>query len=402
MALSLFKARRTTFHLPLAVLLCLTSPCSLFARPDAKPEDTVVFSNGDRLSGHLKEATRDVVTFTGLVTGDVPLKWRDIKELDLTSSEVSITNSQNPKGFSASGPVIQATETDLCVRVKAKYLQTFPISQLISVSVIRPVGAPLVAIPSARTPYFKATGGTVKVSPESIIRATQKQIQLAGALDVGLVTSSEEAFKHQETNIALEANYTDSRKPGGSAVVTELYSGTFQQNFYLTETQHSCEHCSDLTSDGPYVYGITNLYHNLSLGMNLAQSYGAGIGWDGGSGRSSYTLAADVRYLGEDLYSPGKSLSLAVAGLTEQYSYTFPWHDINFYERILFLPAFNDSHAFQLRGTTGVDFPIRSNISFDVDLLDDYIRNAPPKFRQNFAKVTFSFKYVMGAPPKSH
>jgi Protein of unknown function, DUF481 len=277
--------------------------------------------------------------------------------------------------------------------VKTQCVQTFLISQLISASVLGPVSPPVAAKSPAANPYFKAVGGTLKVSPESVIRATQKQTQLAGVFDLGLVTNSEDAFKHQATNIALEANYSDSRKPGGAAVITELYSATVQQNFYITDNK---------SEDGAYLYGITNFYHNLSLGMNLAQSYGAGIGWDGDYGRSSYTLAADVRYLGEDLYSPGKPLSLAVAGLTEQYSYTFPWHDINFYERILFLPAFNDSHAFQVRGTTGLDFPIRSNISFDVDLLDDYIRNAPPKSLQNFAKVTFSFKYVIGGLPKPH
>lgn len=363
------------------------------AEGDAALPDTVVFLNGDRLSGHLKQATRDSVSFAGLVTGDVSLKWKDIKALSLTSSVVSIANSQTPQGFPASGPVIEVTATNLCVRVKTQCLQTFLISQLISASVVESVRPPVAPKSPGANPYFKAVGGTLKVSPESVIRATQKQIQLAGVFDLGLVTNSKDAFKHQATSIALEANYSDSRKPGGAAVITELYSGTIQQNFYITDTK---------SENGPYLYGITNFYHNLSLGMNLAQSYGSGIGWDGDHGRSSYTLAADVRYLGEDLYSPGKPLSLAVAGLTEQYSYTFPWHDINFYERILFLPAFNDSHAFQVRGTTGLDFPIRSNVSFDVDLLDDYIRNAPPKSLQNFAKVTFSFKYVIGAPPKSH
>jgi hypothetical protein len=44
--------------------------------------DTVVFLNGDRLSGHFKLATRDSVVFSSLVTGDVSLNWKDIKGLD--------------------------------------------------------------------------------------------------------------------------------------------------------------------------------------------------------------------------------------------------------------------------------------------------------------------------------
>jgi hypothetical protein len=138
--------------------------------------------------------------------------------------------------------------------------------------------------------------------------------------------------------------------------------------------------------------------------MNLAQSYGAGIGWDGDSGRSSYSLAADIRYLGEDLYSPGKPLALAVAGLGEQYSYTFPgpMGGITLSERILFLPAFNDAHGFQVRGTAGIDIPISQTFSVDFSLLDDYLRNAPPKSLQNYAKFIFSVKYVIGDSSKPH
>ena len=111
-----------------------------------------------------------------------------------------------------------------------------------------------------------------------------------------------------------------------------------------------------------------------------------------------------IRYVGEDLYSPGKSLSLPVAGLGEQYSYSFPWlaNGINFSERILLLPALNDAHAFQVRGTAGIDVPITDNFSIDIDLLDDYLRNLSPTSLQNYAKVIFSLKYTIGAPPIPH
>ena len=389
----------------IAILLLAVTQRGLANEGTGTP-DIVVFGNGDRLSGHLRLATKDSVAFSGLVTGDVSLHWKDIKELSLTSSNVSIANSQNPDGFAVSGPVIEVTATDICIRVKEQYLQTFPIDQLISASILAPLNSPELPKSAEGKRYFKAVGGSLKISPDSVIRTTQKQANLAGVFDLGLITNSDTAFKHQATNIALEANYTDSRKPGASAVITELYSGTAQQNFYLTQTTHSCVNCTEVSKDGPYLYGITNFYHNLSLGMNLAQSYGAGIGWDGDHGRSSYTLAADLRYLGEDLYAPGKSLSLAVAGLAEQYSYTFPWPakggGITIGQRLLFLPAFNNSHAFQVRGTAGIDVPISDSFSFDVDLLDDYLRNAPPTSLQNYAKFIFTLKYVIGAPANPH
>jgi hypothetical protein len=398
------KPCQSGFGLLLAWFLMFMAPSRGMAAVDAGTSDTVVFRNGDRLSGHLKMATSTSVNFSGLVTGDVSLNWKDIKELVLTSSTVSIVNSQNPGGIAVIAPDIVVTDTDLCVRAKTQSVQTFPISELVSATASAPLNAQQTpSQPSQGKPYFKAIGGALKLSPNSLIRATQKQTQLAGVFDLGLVTNSEEAIKHQATNIALEANYSDSRKPGGSAVINELYSGTVQQNFYLTDVKHSCEHCMDVAKDGPYVYGITNFYHNLSLGMRLEQAYGAGIGWDGDHGNSSYSLLADLRYVGEDLYAPGTSQSLAVVGLGEQYSYTFQWREgVTLSQRVLLLPALNNSHALQVRGTAGIDVPISSSFAFDVDLLDDYLRNAPPKNLQNFAKITFSLKYAIGAPPKAH
>ncbi len=398
-ALPLVGEARLRSVLLLGCLILFTfSPVKANTAPFAL--DTITFTNGDHLSGELKSASRDSLQFDGLVTGNVAVKWKDIKKLTLPSAKVWIVNSQNPNGFVANAPVIDVSLQGICVQAESKVIQTFPLADLIVVTVIEHV-SPQASPVLEGNHYFRAIGGSLKLSPESIVRATQKQIQFAGDFDIGLVTSNDRAFKHQATNIALEANYSDSRKPGGAAVITELYSGKFQQNVYLIDSNHSCESCTG-ANDGPYIFGVTDFYHNLSLGMNLAQSYGGGIGWDIDHGRGSYTLAADVRYLGEELYSPGKSLSLAAAGLTEQYSYTFPWHDVTFEERILLIPTLTDSHAFQIRGTTGLDFPVSKNISFDADLLDDYVRNAPPLSLQNFAKVTFSLKYLINYSSKSH
>ncbi len=222
------------------------------AASDTTTLDTVTFSNGDHLSGHFKMATKEVVRFSGTVTGDVSLNWNDIKELDLAGSKVSFVNAQHPSGFDVIAPVIEVSKTDLCITTKTESLQPFPVSQLVSASVLESLTPPTTPKPPENNSYFKAVGGALKVSPDSVVRATQKQIQLAGAFDLGLVTNSEEAFKHQETDIALEANYSDSRKPGGSAVITELYSGLVQQKFYMTDTKHFCEKCRDVAKDGPY------------------------------------------------------------------------------------------------------------------------------------------------------
>jgi hypothetical protein len=224
-----------------------------------------------------------------------------------------------------------------------------------------------------------------------VVLATQRQFSLAGAFDLGFNTGSEEAFLHQTTTLGMEANYTDSRKAGGAAVITELYSGILQQNIYLRDVDANAKY----SKDGPYLYGIANYYHNLSLGMNLAQEYGGGIGWGGMHGPSTYLLAADLRYLDEDLYAPGKPFSGVASGLTEQYSYTFR-EGITISQRVLWLPVLNHSRAYQLRATASIDVPINSSLSFGFTVLDDYLENAPPKSLPNYGKFSFDFKYAFG------
>lgn len=377
-----FYFYRTALFFSFCWVLLLTCICSI-ARATEVLRDKVTFSNGDQLSGKFDGATASGVTFTETVAGKVTLNWADIASISVRSGELRISRGKCADQSKVAEATIVVTAGALTIRSPNSAEQQLSVSEGLRLT---PIDAGRAREPE-KCPYVKAVGGTVKFGPESVVRATQKQASLSGGVDIGIENSETEKLKHQTTTILAEALYTDSRKPGAGAVITQLYSGTFQNNFYLTTTSKQ---------QGPYLYGIANAYRNISLGVDVEHSYGGGIGWDVDHNGSSYTLAADVRYLREDLHLKAP-LSLAVAGLTEQYSYTFPWPKkapITVFERITLLPAFNDSHAFQVRGTAGIDVPVGKAVTFDVNFLDDYVRNAPPTSLQNFGKVVVNLKYV--------
>lgn len=362
----------------------------------ANPLDTITFVNGDHITGRLSSANPMSIRFTGATVGDISVEWKNVSEITLGSGSMLITYTQQPSGVKIYAPDIVMDGAVLRLKNPAPGLSALPLSDLLSVT---PEAAPEVTIARASAAahrYFGTVGGALKISPDSIVRATQKQISLAGAFDIGLSTQSQEPFKHQDTNLGMEVNYSDSRKLTGAPVITELYSGTFQQNIYLRHSDPN--HLYSI--NGPYLYGLVNEYHNLSLGMNFAQSYGGGFGWDGDHGGSSYTLAADLRMVKEALYAPGNSFSMAAAGITEQYGYTFGSTGINISERLTFVPGLTHSRAYQYRGTASLSIPINKILSLDFSLLDDYLENAPPKNLQNFSKYIFSLKYTIGARPK--
>src|ERR1700722_14422843 len=64
------------------LLSCSILPFELLAQPAAKPEpDVLIFSNGDKLVGHLVSSPGGSVTFNSDMLGEIHADWAKIKEL---------------------------------------------------------------------------------------------------------------------------------------------------------------------------------------------------------------------------------------------------------------------------------------------------------------------------------
>jgi len=111
-------------------------------------------------------------------------------------------------------------------------------------------------------------------------------------------------------------------------------------------------------------------------------------------------LSTDLRYIGEDLYAPGTAQKLAAANLGQNYQIRFALvkgKSIILADNGSVIPAFNNSHALQARGVASFTVPITPNFSIGVQEVDDYLRNAPPKSKQNYSSLQFKVAYTFGA-----
>ena len=75
--------------LPLVAIFFLLSTGHLFAADDKPQPDTIVFTNGDQLTGKFVNAIGDTVTFHSDIVGDINIEWSKIKELH-TSQKVAV------------------------------------------------------------------------------------------------------------------------------------------------------------------------------------------------------------------------------------------------------------------------------------------------------------------------
>lgn len=70
----------------------------LFAAASVAAADTVVLSNGDRLTGTIVKSDGKVLTFKGATAGDLTIKWTDIKELSSDKTVYVVTKDKTSIG----------------------------------------------------------------------------------------------------------------------------------------------------------------------------------------------------------------------------------------------------------------------------------------------------------------
>ena len=375
------KLRLPYYFTSLALLPTFFHPQEAVAQPSAALMDTVAFANGDQLSGKLVQAIGDSVTFDGKVTKLVTLQWSDIRQIDLPNGTSVFTKGNKP--LNGNVAVIRVQGQDLILDPGTANTRTVPIAQLAF------VGKP---------PVSPTRWGSQISTDDSLLVATQHQYQVGATLSLGHETTSEKAFHHQTDEIHLQAAFGESQKPNASPVITRVYEGVVQHDFYLTDTRHDA--ALKTVYGGPRLFVLTDFYHNLSLGMKLEQAYGGGVAWNGEHGRQRFGIGADIRYIGEDLYSPGKRLNLAASAFSQNYSVRFPLASkkvIIISESGSVIPAYNDAHALQARGIAKITLPLTKDLSIGPSLTDDYLRNAPPKSKQNYLSLKFSLTYALGA-----
>lgn len=351
-----------------------------------KPLDVISFKNGDRLSGTLVSADGNSVSFTASVTGKVDLQWSDIARIQL-ASPVTISHSlANGKSSTErfDNPLITVQGGNLTAESAENHL-TISSSQLLS------IGEPAA---------FVHWSGQIK-GQTSLTTSTQNQYVIGATLHTAFETKNQKALAHQITSLTAQANYSEGRKPNASPVITALDEGLIQHNLYLVDNESLDNYPSPY--DSFYLFGLADLYHNFSLGMNLEQAYGVGAAWDRtlrGRTTQLFGVALDFRFVRENLHSPGGTINLAAAGPSEHYSITIPLvsskKPISIGESIHVIPAFNNGHALQARGIASLSFPLTPRLSFGPQEVDDYLRNSPPGSKPNYSQFQLTFSYDLG------
>jgi hypothetical protein len=180
-----YGTRRVCAFLLFLTLLVLFGTHQAAATSDDTAKDTLVFVNGDRLTGQFIAATKTSVEFKGKVTGALDFAWSDIKELRLIGATMEVSRNvsvdkNTPKNFTVTEPVIENNGTDLVFRRQSADSREEPQARQV----------PLAELVSAAPTKQARWRGSIQ-SQDSLIGATLKQYQLGATMHLSRATQAQ-------------------------------------------------------------------------------------------------------------------------------------------------------------------------------------------------------------------
>jgi hypothetical protein len=354
------------------LLLALTLASHTCAR--AQASDKIVLTNGTQLTGQVasigcfREKPLNLTMRIEKVQADgAKINVGDIETLVLSQSGTPVVLSRTGAFSNVPTGVADA----FLNYIRASGDRTLALPAGVSAASLTSLNALLVDVCTSRQ-NKSVWRGSMNVNTAAVV-GTNIQKTLGGTLFLSYERNpARDDLSHTFTKLDLESSYGSSRKRGQPATVSTQWSyGKLEQDFSLGKKT--------------FLSAFASLYHNFSTGMRLQQAAGVGLQY---SVTDDFSVGADIRGLRQKLYAPSDRFSSLAAGLSESYTTLIPNTPVVFTERLEVALPFKTMNAMQLRWVSFLMMPVTKRVNFTVEYDDDYLRNAPVGYRQNFSKVS--------------
>lgn len=344
--------------------------------PAAPAPDVLIFTDGEKLIGHLVSANGSTVVFKSDMAGQVTVDWKKIQELRSAQhfaairKDVKVTPKIETKTI-PQGPIV-VTGQQLQVESTTGAPQTIPLTDL----------GNLVEETSFQNAFrhtsFLSNWKGGATAGLSLTEATQNNDTVTAALNMVRTTPGVNWLDTRSRTI-LDFNdaYGKLTSPGTATVKTSLLHADAEQDWY--------------SSPRVFVFANAAFDHSISQGLDLQQTYGGGVGVVAiKRPKKELDFKASADYINQRFSVPLLNKSLIGSIFSETYNQTFT-HGILLSEQAGFTPAWNDTKAYSAFTSAGLTFPVYHRLGITLGALDNLLNDPPPGFRKN------SFQFTAGA-----
>ncbi len=344
--------------------------------------DTIIFTNGDQLTGKLVQALGSTVTFHSDMAGDISVSLDKVKELRSSGSFALLQKDQKVVGALVRPGSVKVADGKLSVTSGEQIVQTIPVGDLgylIDEPTFRRETNPHPSI-------WYGWNGAISAGA-TIVRATQNATTFNASVAL-IRTFPTVAYlpPRNRTLVDLSESYGNQRSPGSipqtnpplpdQVVKTSIFHADAEQDEYLSRRF--------------YYLGEVAFDHNFSLGLDLDQIYGAGVGYTVISdARQQLDVKADVHYEKQSFFQSASNQNLIGSTFGETYHRNLP-RKILFTEAGNFIYSWNNSDAYAANLSAGFAFPIWKRFAANITGTDNYVNNTPSFYKKN------SFQFVTG------
>lgn len=356
------------------VFLALSLATAFGAQPPGL--DTLIFTDGEKLIGHLESANSTSVVFKSDMAGELTIKWEKIQELR-TGQKIAVVPTgvklRRPEDTSKvpQGPVV-ATAQKVEVSPPQAAPQSYSVGDL---GQLVPQSDFEKAFQQPGFTHGWVGGATAGVS---LTEATQKSQNYTAAINLVRAVPGENWLDlRSRTIIDYNEAYGKLTQPGTPATKTSLFHADIEEDWYF--------------SPRVFVFGQGIFDHNFSQGLDLQQTYGGGFGLVVFKSKNQeLDFKASVDYIDQQFATAVLNKKLIGSIFGETYVRKFA-HNILLNEQGAIVPAWNNTGAYSAFGSAGLTFPVYHHLGFTVGTLDNFLNDPPPGFKKN------SFQLTMGA-----
>jgi hypothetical protein len=376
--------------LPL-VLSCLFAALaghSLLAQATKPAPDTIIFTNGDQLTGTVLRVIGDNLTFKSDMAGEITVPLAKIKQLR-SGGTFAVLRKDRPVTRQLVTPgTITLDDSNITVSTVNAPAYTIPTKDIAFI-----IDKTTYDKETNPHPSFKYGWNGAITGGATILDATQTGASYnAGIALVRQIPTVPYLPKRNRTLFDLTETYGKLTQP--AILATDIPYSQVKTSIFHTDAEQD-----EYFTPRAFVLGTVAFDHNYSLGLNFQQIYGVGVGWTAlQDAKQELDLRGDIHYERQVFIqpvpqvppivgTPDKDLIGATVG--ENYLRHLPGK-LLLTENANFLPAFNDSKAYSANGMIGLALPVYHRFSVNFTTSDTYLNEPAVGFKKN------SYQFITG------